>query len=172
MNLKGKKVYKVEEGKHRSYGSTVHLDIIFTDGTVLHIWANDRNLHPEIRKIDPPKEKPKPWRENEKKFLGTLSDADKEEYKKVREAFFWLIKNRSKVEKHYSFYDKSWRESRDQFSMQYDLEANDPKDILTIFFSSSIAPECDDWFYLGNKKRDWHRILKMYNEVNKNVEAS
>lgn len=45
-----------------------------------------------------------------------------------------------------------------------DMDKDDPKGILTIFFSSNIAPECDDWFVLANK-RDWKRILKMYDEV-------
>jgi hypothetical protein len=164
--LKGKKVFSIETHEHLYYHNTTSIDITFYDGSYLSISAGDHKLRINSGKKDPPKEKILPWRENEKKFLGKLSDEDKKRYLEARKAFFWLIENIAKVHKHYYFFDKTWRENRSQFSIQIDKEENDPEGILTIFLSSAVAPECDDWFVLG-KKRDWKRIIEMYNEVNK-----
>jgi hypothetical protein len=164
-SLKHKKVFDIKTSKHLYYYTTTGIDITFDDGTVLHISAHGQgDIHTDIRKGDPPQKKKLPWRENEKKFLAKLSEDDKQEYLKARKAFFWLLDNARKVEERYSYFDKNWREKRTSFSMQIDMNANDPEDLLTIFFSSSVAPECDDWFALG-KKRDWKRILEMYDEV-------
>ncbi len=171
-SLKNKKVYGVKTSKHLYYHSTTGIDITFTDGTVLHISAYGQgDIRAEVRKGEPPQEKKLPWRENEKKFLATLNKKEDEEYLKVRKAFFWLLKNRVLVCKHYSYFDKTWKETRTSFGMQIDMDANDPEDILTIFFSSHVAPECDDWFSLG-KKRDWKRILEMYEEVKNGKKSS
>lgn len=163
--LKGKKVFSVEE--HNRYsGGVCRVEITFDDGTVLHISHGPHGIHNSITKGEPPKEKIIPWKQNEIKFIAKLSQEEKEEYEKARSAFFWLVDNRNKFVKHYSYFDKKQEEMRTSFSFSVDKEENDPEGILTIFLSSHIAPECDDWFVLG-LKRDWKRILEMKNEVEK-----
>lgn len=161
-SLKGKKVFGVKTDKHHT---TTGIDITFTDGTVLHISAYGQgDIRTDIRRGDPPKEKAYAWRKNEEVFLAKLSEDDKKEYQQARKAFFWLLDHCKEVYKHYSYFNKSWQENTRQFTMQIDKEVDDPEGILTIFLSSHVAPECDDWFVLG-KKRDWKRILEMYEEV-------
>ena len=164
-SLKGKKIHGIELSTHIYHHTITGIDITFQDGTILHVSARGHgDIRTDIKKGDIPQEKKLPWRKNEKKFLATLPDIDKEEYLQARKAFFWLLENKKKVEECYSWFDENWREARTSFSMQIDMDKNDPEGILTIFFSSHVAPECDDWFVLS-KKRDWKRILEMQNEV-------
>jgi hypothetical protein len=168
MKLKGKIVHNIEEHKHKHYNYPVRIEITFTDGTVLEVshHGSGNSIDTKITKGDPPKEKVVPWKQHEINFIAKLSQEDKEAYATAREAFFWLLDNHEKVRSHYSYFDKNWREMRPSFSMCIDKEKDEPEAILTIFFSSHVTPECDDWFELG-LKRDWKRIIEMKEEVEK-----
>jgi hypothetical protein len=172
MNLKNKVVHSVDVHTHQSYYTTTGIDITFTDGTVAHFSVRGSGqLATDIRQGEPPQKKVLPWKKNDQAFWNKLSEEDRKQYVEVKKAFFWLIDNARKVENHYTYRDKVWEEKykidgkRKQFNIEVDIKADDPKNILTIFFSSNLAPEGDDWFYLSEKKRDWHRILEMYKEV-------
>lgn len=159
LDLKGKTVFSYENKND-------HVTLVFDDGTHLCIWNTNYGLATSNSKQKPPKEKVLPWIKNEKEFLKKLPIKKKEKYKKAKKAFFWLLDNVQKVRDNYAYYSKDWHDIIPSFSMQIDMEADDPESILSIFFSSNVAPECDDWFKL-RRERDWVRIVKMYNEVNK-----
>jgi hypothetical protein len=173
-DLKGKKVYSVKEHKHLYNQHVTRVEINFDDGTMLTVSVRGNGVHTETHKGDPPKEKILPWVQNEKAMISKLSKDNKEKYKEVKKAFFWIIENRGKVEDFYTFTDRVWVKhgldgKRRQFTIQIDMDENDPNDVLTIFMSSHVAPECDNWFRLG-LPRDWDRILETYNTV-KNGES-
>ena len=58
MNLEGKRIIKVEENRHRSAFTLVGLTLYFDDGSSVHIWAVNRNLHLDFS-MEKPKESEK-----------------------------------------------------------------------------------------------------------------